>query len=144
MAIAMPYAMRSNPTTQINISQKYNNMIIDFSNIQPTIIDRFKGGEKHFEARMHCDDSARIMQARLVPGASIGLHTHEGNCEIIFITKGQGTLIDDGQTMPIAAGQCAYCPEGHSHSLINSSNEPLEFYAAVPAVVCASKCEKEN
>ena len=107
-------------------------MIIDFNDIEPTIIDHFKGGEKHIEARMYWDGTTRIMQARLVPGASIGLHTHEGNCEILFVTKGEGTLIDDDKPTLINAGQCAYCPKGHSHSLINAGHDPLEFYAAVP------------
>lgn len=107
-------------------------MVIDFNNMTPEIIEHFKGGEKHIEARMYWDGTTRIMQARLVPGASIGLHTHKGNCEILFVIKGEGTLIDDDEQKPIRAGQCAYCPEGHSHSLINSGSELLEFCAAVP------------
>ena len=107
-------------------------MIIDFNTMQPTVMENFKGGEKHLEAKMYWDGTTRIMQAKLIPGASIGIHTHEGNCEILFITKGCGTIIDDGVASPICAGQCTYCPVGHTHSLVNTSDEDLEFYAAVP------------
>ena len=55
-------------------------MIIDFNTMQPTVMENFKGGEKHLEAKMYWDGTTRIMQAKLIPGASIGIHTHEGNC----------------------------------------------------------------
>ena len=40
-------------------------------------------------------------------------------------------LFDDGVEY-VEAGQCHFCPKGHSHSLINENEEPLEFYACVP------------
>jgi mannose-6-phosphate isomerase-like protein (cupin superfamily) len=32
----------------------------------------------------------------------------------------------------VEAGQCHFCPKGHSHSLINEGPEDLVFYATVP------------
>ena len=29
-------------------------------------------------------------------------------------------------------GDCHYCPKGHTHSLINNSDEDLVFFAVVP------------
>ena len=107
-------------------------MTIDFNTIPVQILPNFKGGEKEMSAQMYWDGETRILHATLQPGASIGEHKHEGNCEMIFIIKGCGTIIDDGVATPIAAGQCTYCPNGHSHSLINTGTEVLEFYAAVP------------
>lgn len=92
----------------------------------------FKGGEKQLMAQMFFDGTTRIMHAVLEPGASIGEHKHEGNCEILFVVSGQGTIIDDGVASPIVAGQCTYCPEGHAHSLVNTGDVDLEFYATVP------------
>ena len=74
----------------------------------------------------------KMMQGRLPAGASIGYHKHEGNCEMIFIVKGEGKVLYDDEENPIKAGECHYCPEGHSHSLINNSDNDLEFYAVVP------------
>ncbi|MDD3193099.1 MAG: cupin domain-containing protein [Oscillospiraceae bacterium] len=107
-------------------------MIVDFSNIEETVIPRFNGGEKEVAARMYVDASNKIMRGKLEPGASIGLHTHETSSEMIYILAGTGTALCDGQTETLPAGACHYCPKGHSHSLINRSTEPLVFFAVVP------------
>lgn len=106
-------------------------MIIDFNTLEETAIPHFKGGEKETMARMYFDDTNRIMKGRLCPGASIGLHTHDTNCEVIFITKGQGHVLYDGDRLPISEGMVHYCPKGHQHSLINDSDNDLEFSAVV-------------
>lgn len=106
-------------------------MTIDFNSMEFQALPNFKGGEKELKAQMFFDGTNRILHGILVPGASIGMHTHEDNTEIIFVIKGNGTIIDDGESSPISAGQCTYCPKGHSHSLVNTSDADLEFYAAV-------------
>ena len=68
----------------------------------------------------------------LDPGSSIGYHTHGTSSEIIYILSGTGKVKYDGGEEPLEAGQCHYCPKGHSHSLINNSDGPLEFFAVVP------------
>lgn len=107
-------------------------MIIDFNNLPFERIPNFKGGEGVFEVQMYWDGTMRIMHGKLAQNASIGLHTHEGNCEILFVVKGNGVLIEDGEQKMINEGQCTYCPEGHTHSLINENCTELEFYAVVP------------
>lgn len=108
-------------------------MIIDFDRIEETVSDGFKCGEGIMRSHGYFDGSNRIMRASLEPGAYIGMHTHEDNCEIVYILKGKGKFIYDGQEYPISEGQCHYCPKGHTHSLINDSAEDLVFFAAVPA-----------
>lgn len=107
-------------------------MVIDFDNEEYASFPKFKGGEGEMLSKMHYDGLNRIMKAKLEPGASIGLHTHEGNSEIIYILSGEGCVLYDGERLPLKAGQCHYCPKGHSHSLINDSKDVLEFFAAVP------------
>lgn len=107
-------------------------MIIRFDEMDLTVLPAFKGGEKEYRAKMFFDGSNRIMKGTLIPGASIGLHTHEDSSETIFVIKGQGTLLEDGQTQKVTVGDCLYCPKGHTHSLINDSEADLEFYAVVP------------
>ena len=72
------------------------------------------------------------MQDHAEPGASIGLHTHQGNSEIIYILSGAGKVLCDGAYEPLSAGSCHYCPKGHAHSLINDSDGELAFFAVVP------------
>ena len=106
-------------------------MKIPFDTIEETAIPSFKGGQKQYNVKMFFDGKARIMKGRLVPGASIGTHTHEGNCEVIFITSGTGKAIFDGQEIALSAGDVHYCPGGHTHCLINNSDEDLVFSAVV-------------
>ena len=107
-------------------------MLIDFSDIEEKPLEHFKGGEGTFFARMFTDPKVKIMRGRLEHGASIGLHTHEGNSEIIYILEGAGKVEYDGGVETLAAGDCHYCPEHHTHRLINDSSEDLNFFAVVP------------
>lgn len=107
-------------------------MKIDFNGMDEQRIPHFKGGEKEFNARMYFDGTNRIMKGRLEPGASIGLHTHDTSSEIMFITKGSGSVIYDGERISLTAGDVHYCPKGHEHTLINDSQSDLEFSAVVP------------
>ena len=114
-------------------------MIIDFSKMDVTVLPNFKGGEKEFAANMFFDGTNRIFKGVLVPGATIGMHTHDDSCEVIFILSGRGTIVEKGpsegsdKSSPVTAGDCLYCPKGYSHSLQNTAEEgDLVFYAVVP------------
>ena len=111
-------------------------MIIRFDEITESVLPAFKGGDKEFRANMYFDGQNRLFKGRLVPGASIGLHTHEDSCETIFILSGKGSIleIEDGQetSKEVLPGDCLFCAKGHSHSLRNpSETEDLVFYASV-------------
>ncbi len=108
-------------------------MIVDFNKIEEQRLERFKDGEGSLLARMYFDGTNRIMKARLEPGSSIGLHTHDTSCEVIFIIKGNGSVLYEGERIALSEGDCHYCPKGHTHSLINDSDAILEFTAVVPA-----------
>lgn len=107
-------------------------MIIDLKNMQAEVMPNFKGGEKELSAKMFFDGTNRILHGVLESGASIGVHTHETNSEIIYILKGKGTVLYNGEYENVEEGMCHYCPKGHTHSLINNSDSPLEFFAVVP------------
>lgn len=106
-------------------------MIFDYNKIEITPIENFKGGEKHIDAQMFFDGQTRILRARLIPGASIGLHTHETNSEVIYIIEGEGTVILDGEKSKLTSNCSHYCPKGHSHTLINDSDRDLQFFAVI-------------
>ena len=106
-------------------------MLIDFEKIPEKAIPNFKGGEKEFLVRMFDDGDNKIMRGVLCAGASIGLHTHEGNCEIVYVLSGKGKMLCDGVFEPLSAGDCSYCPKGSEHSLINDGGEDLVFFAVV-------------
>lgn len=107
-------------------------MVIDFKNMQAQVIPNFKGGEKEISAKMFFDGTNRILHGVLESGATIGVHTHETNSEVIYFLKGKGVVLYDGEYEDVEEGMCHYCPKGHTHSLINNSDSPLEFFAVVP------------
>ena len=109
-------------------------MLIEFDKMEPQIIPHMRGGEKEVQARMYTDPQNKIMRGRLLPGASIGMHTHETSSEIIYILSGKGKILYDGGCEPLEPGSCHYCPKGHAHSLMNDSpegGEDLRFFAVV-------------
>ena len=107
-------------------------MIIDFEKIPEAHIDGFKGGKGRLDTRNFADDHVKIMYSTLQPGASTGLHTHEGNCEIIFVVSGTLTFHYDDTVEECHAGQCHYCPVGHSHYMENLTDHVALYFAVVP------------
>ena len=107
-------------------------MILDFKAIPETEIKNFYEGEKAIFTHMFNDGNNRIMLAKLAPGASVGLHTHQGSSEVIFILEGTGKAIYDGQEEELKPGTCHYCPMDHQHTLINKGKKDLVFYGVVP------------
>ncbi len=107
-------------------------MILDFDAMETQTLEHFKGGEKALLAQMYADEHNRIMRGRIVPGASVGLHTHEGSSEILFVLEGSAKVLYDGKEERVCAGQCHYCPEGHSHTVINDTDTDVVMYAVVP------------
>lgn len=106
-------------------------MIIDFEQIPEAHQIGFKGGKGALDTRNYVDDKVKIMYSSLRPGASSGLHTHEENCEIIFIVSGEGTFHYDGKIEKARAGQVHYCPVGHSHYMENLTDHDLIYFAVV-------------
>ena len=109
-------------------------MILDFSQMEVTKLDNFKGGAKEMYSKMFVDESNKIMLSVLKPGASIGYHKHEENCEIIFMIKGNAMVNYDNETLRLQNGQAFYCPKGHSHDLVNDTDEEIMFFAVVPEI----------
>ena len=108
-------------------------MLLNFDKIEEKVIPHMRGGEGEMIVRMFVNEDTKIMYGRLTPGSTIGLHTHETSSEIIYILKGTGKVLYDGEYIPLKAGDCHYCPKGHAHSLINDRQEGnLEFFAVVP------------
>ena len=107
-------------------------MKLNFETMEESAIPRFRDGEKTTYARMFADGHNRIMLGRLEPGASIGPHAHQGSSEIIYVLSGTGKALFDGGEERLGPGGCHYCPEGHSHSLVNDGGGDLTFFAVVP------------
>ena len=107
-------------------------MIINFKEIEAKHVDGFKGGKGDFVTKLADDGNVKIMLNTLPAGSSIGIHTHNGNCEVMYILKGEITFIYDGKEETAYAGDVHYCPCNHTHTAENRTNEDAEFFAIVP------------
>lgn len=107
-------------------------MIIDFDKIPELHQVGFKGGKGLLDTRNYTDDKVKIMYSTLRPGASTGLHSHEENCEVIFVVSGELTFHYDGVVEVARVGQVHYCPQGHSHYMENLTDHDAVYFAIVP------------
>ncbi len=108
-------------------------MKLNFDNIEMQALKEFKGGEGVFNIRMFSDGVNKIMRGVLPVGSCIGLHTHDTDCEMIYILSGDARCIYDDTMEYLKPGDCHYCPKGHSHSLINNSDTvELVFFSVIP------------
>ena len=108
-------------------------MIINFKEMSENTIEKFNGGEGHFCVKMFNDGTNKILQGRLEPGCSIGMHVHATSSEIIYILSGEGKMyLSDGTVETLRPGDCHYCPKGTGHNFVNESDADLTFFAVVP------------
>jgi len=107
-------------------------MVIDFSNIEASVEKHFKGGENDVLLKTVSDGKVKIMEITIPKGSTIGLHTHNGNSEEIFVQKGHGHFITNGKREDVKVGSAYYCPNGSTHTFINDGEEDVVFFAVVP------------
>lgn len=65
----------------------------------------------------------------LPPGASVGLHRHEGASEQFCVLEGSGVFLDGGERVPIRAGEIGLMRPGGSHGIENTGTEPMKVLA---------------
>jgi len=68
---------------------------------------------------------------RLIPGASIGYHVHEGETELFYFMEGCGRVQDDDQFFDVTAGDSMATFSGHGHSVENTGDHDLVLLAAI-------------
>ena len=59
-------------------------------------------------------------------------HTHEDSCEIIYVLSGTASIVCDGVSETVEAGQAHYCPKGSTHVMKNNGDRDLVVFAVVP------------
>ena len=76
-------------------------MLLDFENMEETVIHNFNGGEKDTRAKMYNDENMKILYGVLEPGASIGIHEHTDNSEEVFCVSGPAVLLFSLSYIPV-------------------------------------------
>lgn len=63
-----------------------------------------------------------------IPGnGEIPYHVHEKEEEIMFIYRGRGVAVVEGETFPLEPETMVYMPPGLRHQFRNTESEPLCF-----------------
>ena len=64
---------------------------------------------------------------RLGPGASIPVHLHEHQDEVLFVHAGRGTAVFDGRSVPIRTRSTIFVRRGVWHGVDNTSRADLHL-----------------
>ena len=78
------------------------------------------------------NESCQMFANVVIPkGASIGVHTHNGNTETYHILQGKALYTDNGKTYEVGVGDTTFCADGESHGIECISDEDLKFIALI-------------
>lgn len=98
--------------------------------------ERMRGGAGqvqicHLEQERLPEKGRLFARMTLAPGCSIGSHTHEGETELFYFMEGEGVAIDDGERIPVKAGDSMTTGSGHSHGVENTGATEMVILAAI-------------
>ncbi len=99
--------------------------------------DHFKGGEGYILNTVirpadGLNGKGRLFNhGRLEKNCEIGWHVHDGDSEVYYILSGEGEYCDNGTLETVRPGDVCWCDDGEGHSMINRSDEPLEYIALI-------------
>ena len=91
-----------------------------------SIREAMRGGEKYVQftdLSARVPDNVRVYSIlTLIPGASIGYHTHRGEMELVYFMEGTCRVQDDDKTYYATAGDSMIVASGHSHGMENTGD----------------------
>ena len=73
----------------------------------------------------HSVDGISFLVEDMIPGRKMRVHKHINNDELIFIHKGEGTLILDEESVEVKTGDVAFVPRNTWHGLDNTGKKTL-------------------
>jgi mannose-6-phosphate isomerase-like protein (cupin superfamily) len=85
-------------------------------------------GEHYLPLLKGAPDSAGMRSGcvRLLPGESVGMHSTDGNEELVVTLSGTGELRNpDGEPIAIHTGCVLYNPPHTPHDVVNTGSGPL-------------------
>lgn len=78
-----------------------------------------------------CGKGRLFAEMTVPPGASVGLHRHEGEVEAYYYLQGSGLYHDNEQAFEIRAGDMTLVSDHNSHSVENTGDVPLVLIALI-------------
>ena len=112
-------------------------MIQRAENMDIEIREKMKDGKgavqvTHLLRQIQMKGKCRFFGKMLInAGCSIGLHQHVNEEEIYYIVRGRGITEDNGIRQEVKTGDIILTGGGASHSIENTSSEPLEVIGVI-------------
>ncbi|MDR2633772.1 MAG: cupin domain-containing protein [Treponema sp.] len=111
-------------------------MIIQRSAMPVEYKEAMRGGSGTVKLTHLVDESTQqhvrlLAELSLEPGASIGLHRHDGETEYFWILAGTGVVNDEGTETEVKPGDVVITGHGASHSIKNAGTVPLVFQGII-------------
>lgn len=106
-------------------------MIINFNETKEITIPGMNQGTGTMSAKMYMDSERKIIEYRIHPNSSIGLHKHDTSDDINYVISGSGYALCDSIKEELKPGRCHVCPKGSSHSIVNTGDEDLVILTVV-------------
>jgi len=103
-------------------------MLLDFAKIPVEPVANMRGGQGTVLLQKTVQGPVKVMRGVLPPGATIGMHSHETNCEVIYILSGTGQVLCDGVQEPLGPGACSslpWCPRRHNPDIHRKERDTM-------------------
>jgi mannose-6-phosphate isomerase-like protein (cupin superfamily) len=103
--------------------------------LQPNEGEHLVSGRRRGTMRIKVDSrlakgaAMSMIVSEVAPGASIPVHLHRHEDELIFIHTGSGIVTLGEQRVPSSAGAMLYAPKGVWHGIENTGDETLTWCA---------------
>lgn len=81
-----------------------------------------------FRKVLYTTKQSQLVLMTLQPGDDIGSETHKEHDQFIRIEAGQGEVILNGVTQPLADGSAIVIPAGTLHNVLNTGDTPMQLY----------------
>lgn len=108
-------------------------MLIDFQTLPEVTIPGMNGGTGEMTCRMFHNESYRLIPTAIHPGGSIGPHVQTSGDDLNYILAGVGKAVCDGVEEALRPGVMHICPQGSTHSIVNTGDEDLVMLTVVVA-----------
>lgn len=100
-----------------------------------SVREYMRGGKEYVQLTAlskELPERARLFSMlKLIPGASIGYHVHEGETELFYFLDGCGRVQDDDRFFDVTAGDSMATTSGHGHAVENTGDHDLVILAVI-------------
>lgn len=113
------------------------NMIRRKEECSTEIREHMRGGDGQVFIRNLFEKSELLGRSRMLgvltlePGCGVGKHDHQNEQEYFCVLKGDPIYYDDDEEIQLHEGDVTICEDGHSHAIVNRSDEPAYVLACI-------------